>query len=166
MITYLTPSRSAAFFYRFTSELTAEFVVPPVASVLMKRTLWVPLIIAQWFMTFGALLTIIVPETLQVKGSLPGYVSSSESQPGDPSSVDALLSEDPDFHSRWKNWLSLSKNFFKFVTRDKFVVALLIAFPLLRVGRQAYHMFLQYVSIRYGWTIAQVSTPLYSLAKV
>jgi hypothetical protein len=156
----LTVGRSSAFFYRFTSELIAECVVPPVASILMKRTPWIPLIAAIGFMTLGTLVILIVPETLPVEVPQSDYIASNNSQPEvETSSVDEELSFDGlKFNKKWKNWICASKEFFNFVTRDRLVVALLLAFLVLRVGRQAYHMFLQYVSKRYYWSLAQVSS--------
>ena len=145
MIVYLIAGRSSAFFYRFTSELIAECVVPPVASVLMKRTPWVPLIAAIGFMTLGTLLVILImPETLPVEVPDPDYIASYDPQPGvETSSVDVELPSDGSkSYKKWKNWIYAAKEFFDFVTRDRLVVTLLIAFLVLRAGRQAYHMFL------------------------
>jgi len=160
MIVCLTAGRSSVFFYRFTSELIAECVVPPVASILMKRTPWVPLAAAIGFMTLGILVTLIVPETLPIEVFQPDYIASNDSQPEvETSSVDVELPSDGSkSHKKWENWIYASKEFFDFVTRDRLVVAFLIAFLVLRVGRQAYHIFLQYVSKRYRWSLAQVSS--------
>lgn len=157
----LTIGRSSAFFYRFTSDLIAECVVPPIASILMKRNLWTLLIAAVEFMAFGTLMMLTVPETLPIEvQSLVDIVSNvSHSESGIPNGEAEQPSDDP--KPRWKveNWINASKQFFDFITRDKLVTVLLLAFLALRVGRQAYRMFLQYVSKRYGWTIAQVCSP-------
>jgi hypothetical protein len=163
VIVYLIAGRSSAFFYRFTSELIAERVVPPVASVLMKRAPGVPLIAAIWFMTLGILLVIVIlimPETLPVEVPDPGYIASYDPQTGvETSSVDVELPSDGSKSYRnGRTWIYGAKEFFEFVTRDRLVVTLLIAFLVLRVGRQAYHMFSQSVSKRYGWSIAEVSS--------
>ncbi len=160
MILYLIAGRSSAFFYRFTSELIAEFVVPPAASVLTKRTPWVPLIAATGLMALGTLLVILImPETLPVEVPNPDCIASYDPQPGvETSSVNVeLRSDGSKSYKNWKTWIYAAKEFFGFVTRDRLVVTLLIAFLVLRVGRQAYHMFLQYVSKRYGWSMAHVS---------
>ncbi len=159
MIVCLTAGRSSAFFYRLTSELIAECVVPPIASILMKRTPWIPLVTAIGFMTLGILMTLIIPETLPVEVPQPEYIASNGAQREvEISSVDMGLSSHGPKPYKWENWISTSKEFFDFVTRDKLVVAFLFAFLALRVGRQAYHIFLQYVSKRYYWSLAQVSS--------
>lgn len=162
VIVYLIATRSSAFFYRFTSELIAECLVPPVASLLMKRNLWTPLIIAIGFMTVGTFMILIVPETIPyaVEEPLVDVAASNgyhpEIEPSGTEEEPLVGTSKP--NEKWKDWMYASKEFFAFVIRDKLVVALLVAFPLLRIGRQAYHMFLQYVSIRYHWSLAQVGS--------
>jgi len=156
---FLNFGRSSAFFYRFTSELVAECLVPPVASVLMNHTPWIPLLIAIVFMTLAIFVALIIPETLPIEVLEHNQIISTDAPP-DTESTDVeseSLSEEAQKNIRWKNLIGKARQSFSFVTRDRLVAVLLLAFLILRLGRQSFHMFLQYVSTKYHWSLAQVS---------
>ncbi|KAF5542234.1 hypothetical protein FMEXI_7569 [Fusarium mexicanum] len=145
--------RSTVFFYRFCTDLVADLIVPPIASMLMRKSTWIPLLLAVAFQGLSVILALGLPETLPVldpkrsgedaNAVFSDYTSSEQAEV--PSKKDG----------KWGSWLTRNKDSFDFVIKDRALSALVFTFLISKVGRQAANMLFQYVSKRYGWTIAQ-----------
>jgi hypothetical protein len=146
------------FFYRFCTDLVAELIVPPLTSMLMHKNSWIPLLLAVAFQGLSVILALSLPETLptvdlQRSGEDTNEIFSVATSFGQ----EALSKSD----GRWVSWFTRNKHLFDFVIKDKVLSALVVTFLISKVGRQSTNILFQYVSKRYGWTLAQVS--LYSL---
>ncbi|SPJ87783.1 uncharacterized protein FTOL_12252 [Fusarium torulosum] len=144
--------RSTVFFYRFCTDLVAELIVPPVTSMLMHKNTWIPLLLAVAFQGLSVILALGLPETLPVvdpqrsgedANDIPS-VATSFGQEG--------LSKND---GRWGSWFTRNKHLFDFVIKDKVLSAFVVTFLISKVGRQSTNILFQYVSKRYGWTLAQ-----------
>ncbi|KAL5584498.1 hypothetical protein FOVSG1_013887 [Fusarium oxysporum f. sp. vasinfectum] len=123
--------RSTVFFYRFCTDLVADLIVPPITSILMHKNTWIPLLLAVAFQGLSVIVALGLPETLPVV---------------DPK----RFGEDADGISS-----ESTSSSFDFVIKDRALSALVFTFLISKVGRQAANMLFQYVSKRYGWTLAQ-----------
>ncbi|SCV28780.1 uncharacterized protein FFB14_01998 [Fusarium fujikuroi] len=145
--------RSTVFFYRFCTDLVADLIVPPIASMLMNKNTWIPLLLAVAFQGLSVILALGLPETLPVVDSK----RAGEDTNG--ISSDYTISEQAEIPSKngsaWGGWLTRNKDSFDFVIKDRALSALVFTFLISKVGRQAANMLFQYVSKRYGWTLAQ-----------
>ena len=125
----------------------------------MHRNTWIPLVLAVVFQGFSAIMALGLPETLPVADSEPSNDVSN-------ASTIVTSSEETDeqsmLDSNWVNWFRQNKKLFGFIARDRAVPALVFTFLISKVGRQANNVLFQYVSKRYGWTLAQASIHLSS----
>ncbi|KAF4957186.1 hypothetical protein FGADI_3251 [Fusarium gaditjirri] len=144
--------RSTVFFYRFCTDLVADLIIPPITSMLMHKNTWIPLLLAVAFQGLSVILALGLPETLPVVD-----VKRSSEDANDIFS-DSTISEQTEIpsktDSKW-GWLSRNKDSFDFVMKDRALSALVFTFLISKVGRQATNILFQYVSKRYGWTLAQ-----------
>ncbi|KAI1013060.1 hypothetical protein LB503_001472 [Fusarium chuoi] len=145
--------RSTVFFYRFCTDLVADLIVPPIASMLMNKNTWIPLLLAVAFQGLSVILALGLPETLPVVDSKRAGEDTNDI------SSDYTISEQAEIPSKnggaWGGWLNRNKDSFDFVIKDRVLSALVFTFLISKVGRQAANMLFQYVSKRYGWTLAQ-----------
>jgi hypothetical protein len=142
------------FFYRFCTDLIAELFTPPLTAVLMEKNLWIPLLGAILFQGISTIMILIVPETLSIATRKQANDYTDSSQVGaDTSGKD----EEQTWFIKWKYWMRETSDSFSFITRDATVGALVFTFLISKVGRQSTNILLQYVSKRYGWTLAEVS---------
>lgn len=145
--------RSTVFFYRFCTDLVADLIVPPIASMLMNKNTWIPLLLAVAFQGLSVILALGLPETL------PVVDSKRAGENTDDISSDYTISEQAEIPFKnggaWGGWLTRNKDSFDFVIKDRALSALVFTFLISKVGRQAANMLFQYVSKRYGWTLAQ-----------
>jgi hypothetical protein len=151
--------RSTVFFYRFCTDLVADLIVPPITSMLMHKNTWIPLLLAVAFQGLSVILALGLPETLPVAETKRSREDASDI------SSDYTISEQREIPSKSDgklgSWLARNKDSFDFVLKDRVLSALVFTFLISKVGRQATNILFQYVSKRYGWTLAQVSS--YSL---
>lgn len=144
--------RSTVFFYRFCTDLIAECLTTPITSILMSRNIWIPLLAAVAFQGLGAIMSLIIPETL------PIAISEQASGASNMASYASDTDEEPIYDKRWKRWRQQTRESFGFITRDTAVAALVVTFLISKVGRQSINILLQYVSKRYGWSLSKAST--------
>ncbi|KAH6648823.1 major facilitator superfamily domain-containing protein [Truncatella angustata] len=145
--------RSTAFFYRFCADLVAELVAPPVASALMAKSLWSPLLLALAFQAVAVLMmAVAVPETLPVP-----YAQDHSSETADSQSATSVrqIAGVGTLYEKWQEQVRKASDSFVFLTRDATVAALVFTFMISKVGRQASNILFQYVSKRYGWSLSQ-----------
>jgi hypothetical protein len=141
------------FFYRFCTDLVAELIVPPVASMLMHKNTWIPLLLAVAFQGLSVILSLSLPETLPVIDPQESSEDTNDISPVATSFGQETLSKSD---GRWGSWFTRNKHLFDFVIKDKVLSALVVTFLISKVGRQSTNILFQYVSKRYAWTLAQV----------
>ncbi|KAI0471545.1 major facilitator superfamily domain-containing protein [Xylariaceae sp. FL0804] len=145
-------SRSTVFFYRFCTDLVADLFVPPLASFLMSKDPWIPLLLAVLCQSICVVIALGVPETLPLPDdALSSGVCSTSSTIASSSDADGLFKPG----SEWKSRIQQFRQSFDFVIRDASVFALVFTFLISKVGRQATNVLFQYVSKKYGWTLSQ-----------
>lgn len=125
---------------------------PPTASYLMERNLWSPLMAGFVAQTLGVLVAIILPETLVVTLEKSADVPQADNSTGG----ESILNKQK-LSSNSRKLVQRVGDAFEFLNRDTAVALLVFGFLVLRLGKQAITLLLQYASKRYGWTIAQVT---------
>ncbi|KAG9240674.1 major facilitator superfamily domain-containing protein [Calycina marina] len=140
--------RSTVFFYRFCTDQVADVFVPPIASYLMSKDVWIPLVLAVLFGGLAAIIALALPETLPIAVL------------GPPNHIDDATNDsariDQNKHSiKWKDKIKRGRESFNFVTRDLAVLTLVSTFFISKIGRQANNVLFQYASKKYNWTLAQ-----------
>lgn len=149
--------RATTLFQLQAIELASELIAPPIGSLLMARNLWSPMFVGLAIQSAGIGITLIMPETRQFFKSIK-YKESSN-----PIEVQPILSnnnEDADtppgkMLSRFKDYREALAFF-----QDWNIFLLLLTFLICIIGQRSIQLLLQYVSKRYGWTLAHVSPPL------
>jgi len=137
--------------------VVSEILAPSVASFLMKYSPWIPLLLGELFVTSSLFFVMFLPETLHLR-------SPDKSIAEDPiqgvSTVDGIAEAiQPDFLStsqpkinlkRLTSWLA------RFVEVISSVALLLLISTFLAKAlmRQAIDLFLQYFSVRFGWSLS------------
>jgi hypothetical protein len=155
--------RSSAFLYRFTSDLVAECLTPPITSILMTKSVWIPLIAALVFEVLGIAFLAPLPETLSQ--NMPEDIAANSPLSSDSSEVEGEqrpLLEADEVNLKNPSIIREVRESLRFITRDAAVAALVITFLVSKVGRQSTNLLLQYVSKRYHWTLSKVSSTSYS----
>ncbi|KAF4343720.1 major facilitator superfamily transporter [Fusarium beomiforme] len=145
--------RSTVFFYRFCTDLVADLIVPPITSMLMHKNTWIPLLLAVAFQALSVILALGLPETLPVADPKRAGEDVDDISSAATSSDQAEASSKRG--GKWRSWFTRTKVSFDFVIKDRVLSAFLFTFLISKVGRQAANMLFQYVSKRYGWTLAQ-----------
>ncbi|KAF9771958.1 hypothetical protein IL306_010370 [Fusarium sp. DS 682] len=145
--------RSTVFFYRFCTDLVADLIVPPITSMLMHKNTWIPLLLAVAFQGLSVILALGLPETLPIADPKRAGEDADDISSVATSSEQAEASSKSE--GKWRSWFARSKDSFDFVIKDRTLSAFVFTFLISKVGRQAANMLFQYVSKRYGWTLAQ-----------
>lgn len=70
--------RTNIFFLSAATDLIAQLIAPSVAALLMAKSPWIPYVLGTFFLTFGCLLNLFIPETLHMH---PQTTSSSHLTP-------------------------------------------------------------------------------------
>lgn len=144
--------RSTIFFYRLCTDLIAECLVAPLTSALMSQNLWIPLVAAVVFQGLGAVMTLIIPETLPIPTS-----EVANNVPDNPTMAigTAGTNDKPMFDTKLKRWNWQIRQSFGPITRDAAASVLVFTFFISKVGRQITNILLQYVSDRYDWSLSK-----------
>ncbi|CAI7678157.1 unnamed protein product [Penicillium discolor] len=156
VITDSTPEtkRSQIFMYFNAAVIIAEIISPPVGSLLMKQSLWVPLLLNSICGAISILLSWYIPETNEhaarhQDGDYTKIPSSGDNEelsgplPGDLGSIMALA------HSL--------KDSMQIIFTQKNVALIAISFLISTFARDSMAFLLQYISNRYSWPIAKTS---------
>lgn len=135
--------------------MVAEFISPSVASSLMLRSPWIPLIAGMGILIWGGLFMVFVPETLHkkpVNGSMEHVAELSDS-----SSSSSAASTSPMKRSlfyRFKtNFVSTFDTLRVYASPILFV--LIATFLIQLFSRQVIDLVLRYISKRFSWSLAQ-----------
>lgn len=149
--------RATIFFQLQAIELASELIAPPIGSLLMARNLWSPMFVGLAIQSAGIGITLIMPETREFFKSIKHKESSDpiEIQPiftNKDEDADTPLGKMP---SRLKDYREALAFF-----RDWNIFLLLLTFLICIIGQRSIQLLLQYVSKRYGWTLAHVRPPV------
>lgn len=157
-----TETQRAAIFFRFgVAVMSSEVLSSALSSWLMTMDPWIPMIIGWVIVIVGILLSITLPETMHAFPSQElkqshglSNLSLDTEGPGQSRFSRPLeKTASGTFRSRVSSMLSK----YSFVTAKKPVMLLLSAFLVYRLSRGTAWFLVQYVSVRYGWTIAQAN---------
>ena len=149
--------RATIFFQIQAAVLVSELLAPPIGSVLMTRNLWLPMFLGLAIQAFCIGVALLIPETR-------GFPTSSEATPAASSEeVEPCISEVEEEEQGRAEGIKLSqlerfRDAIKFLQYNWDVALLVLTFLIASIGRQSMSVFLQYVSKRYGWILANVGT--------
>jgi hypothetical protein len=119
--------------------LISDILANPLSSVLMAHNAWTPCFLGVGIQALATVLLMALPETLDfARGSRPSDAP-----------IDGCKEEEPTLRG------CLAKNF-RSIVSDQNVAGLVFSLLILTVGAESLDFLLQYVSQRYGWSIAQV----------
>lgn len=153
----MTSIRATIFFQLQAIELASELIAPPIGSLLMGRNLWSPMFVGLAIQSAGIGITLIMPETREFFKSIK-YKDSS-----DPTEIQPILSSDnEDADTPLGKMPSRLKDYREALTffQDWNIFLLLLTFLICIIGQRSIQLLLQYVSKRYGWTLAHVRPPV------
>lgn len=133
--------------------IIAEIIAPPIASLLMKRNLWVPILLNSACGAISILLSWYMPET----NNFALYAQKSQyteipSISDDDESLEPPLKEAGNFIFLFH---SLKKSM-RIIFTEKNIALLVISFLISTFARDSMGFLLQYISNRYSWPIAKV----------
>ncbi|CAO2654049.1 Nn.00g107820.m01.CDS01 [Neocucurbitaria sp. VM-36] len=139
--------RTSIFLYLTACVLVAEMVAPIMASRLMEKGDWLPLLLALAIQQVGICIAFLFPETLHLR-DLP--------EPRD--------GEDPDIelqpkgsHFTLKAQLRNFQTAIDFIKSDWTLCLVVFTFLANRLGRQAITLLVRYASKRYSWEIKKAA---------
>ncbi|KAF1836370.1 hypothetical protein BDW02DRAFT_646189 [Decorospora gaudefroyi] len=149
MISDIAPpdKRTTIFLYLTACVLVAEMIAPIMAARLMENGEWLPLLLALAIQMGGALLAVLVPETLHLR-DLP-----------EPKDVDSQSIELRPMGSDFslKSQLHNFKAAVHFLRSDWTLAMVVFTFLANRLGRQAISLLVRYASKRYDWEIKKAA---------
>lgn len=146
MISDIAPpeKRTTIFLYITASALVAEMIAPIMASRLMERGDWLPLLLALVIQQVGIMIVFFFPETLHLR-DLP--------EPKDRVENESIEMQPKGGHFTLKAQLHNFKIAYTFIRSDWMLALVIFTFPAARLGRQAMALLVRYASKRYGWQI-------------
>jgi hypothetical protein len=149
-------------FFRFgVAVMSSEVLSSALSSWLMTMDPWIPMILGWVIILIGILLSVTLPETMR---AFPPQQSGQSHALSD-LSLNTERPDQPRFSwppekttsSTFRNRVGSAFSTYAFVTTKKQVMLLLSAFLVYRLSRGTAWFLVQYVSVRYGWTIAQAN---------
>jgi len=135
--------------------MAAEFISPSVASSLMLRSPWIPLVAGMGILILGGLFMVFVPETLHkkpVNGSMERVAELSDSSSGS-SAASASPMKRSLFYRFKTNFVSTFDTLRVYASPILFV--LIATFLIQLFSRQVIDLVLRYISKRFSWSLAQ-----------
>ncbi|KAL4867040.1 hypothetical protein BDV12DRAFT_172074 [Aspergillus spectabilis] len=149
----LTRHRTNKFFILAAAALTSEILANPISAWLMTvSSPWLPYLLSLFCEFVGVLAALSLPETL------PKFLHGDEDSASSPQIADDEDRNRDDgifetyFRPAWTQVLRIRE----FIWKDKNILAISCAFFVGNVGQQALRLMLQYVSKRFGWSMAEV----------
>lgn len=138
--------RANVFFYAHAALCATEFFGPPIGSILMDRSPWIPLILSTGLLTINIPLALALPETLpkstyadRRSSSLTNHCKSSN--PAQQASIFAKI----------KSHLPSTG----FLTADHRILFILTSSIAYIFAQACSNLTIQYTSRRYAWTLSQ-----------
>ncbi|KAF1968015.1 MFS transporter-like protein [Bimuria novae-zelandiae CBS 107.79] len=149
MISDIAPpdKRTTIFLYLTASVLIAEMCAPIMASTLMQKGVWFPLLLALAIQQVGVTIGVFFPETLHLR-DLP--------EPRDAEDVSIELQTKGEGHG-FKVQLKHFKSALLLLTSDLTLTLVVCLFVVNRLGRQATTLLIRYASKRYNWEISKAA---------
>ncbi|KAF2822842.1 MFS general substrate transporter [Ophiobolus disseminans] len=136
--------RTTIFLYLTASVLVAEMIAPIMASKLMEKGDWLPLVLALVIQQLGIFIAFFFPETLHLR-DLP--------EPKDGEDDQSIEMQPKGGHFTLKAQLHNFKTAYTFIRSDWMLGLVIFTFLANRLGRQALTLLVRYASKRYGWKI-------------
>ncbi|KAH8693930.1 major facilitator superfamily domain-containing protein [Talaromyces proteolyticus] len=133
--------RAIIFFILQATVLCADILAPPLSSILMEYSVWIPCVLGLGIQLLGTAITIIIPETLHL----------------------SVFHRDPAVNSDGNTRPSLTRQLktnLASIFRNRKVATLVISLMILTIGNESIDFLLQYLSKRYGWPIAKAAIML------
>ncbi|CAG8898198.1 unnamed protein product [Penicillium egyptiacum] len=156
VITDSTPEikRSQIFMYFNAVVIVAEIISPPMGSLLMKQSLWVPLLLNSVCGAISIMLSWYMPETnhhafRDQKGDYTKISSSRDNE--------ELSGPPPEDHGSITALVHSLKDSMRMIFLQKNVALLVLSFLISTFARDSMAFLLQYISNRYSWPIAKTS---------
>jgi MFS family permease len=136
------------------ASLVAELIAPTVASSLMMKSPWIPILIGAGILVCGTFLITLIPETTHLRAHgteseavTPDSVSERSIKLDDSTFLAAAMSHLQDIWRRLVGSL--------FVLRSFPVIILLMTFVVNPFGAQSVSLCIRYVSVRFLWSLSQ-----------
>ncbi|RAL06660.1 MFS transporter [Aspergillus homomorphus CBS 101889] len=130
--------RSTIYFQLQAAVLISDILANPLSSILMAHNVWIPCFLGLSIQALGTILLMALPETLSfARALLPPAESAHECE-----------EEEQTLRGR------LAKNF-RSIVSDRNVAGLVFGLLVLTISAESVDFLLQYVSKRYGWSIAK-----------
>lgn len=116
----------------------------------MGRSVWIPLLTGLAFQLLGVFVAMLLPETRPPKTAeqVEDIQESSEEH--------GQLDGQDKASGWWSKIYAQCQEIVIFLIQDRSVALLISTFFAATIGRRSIELLLQYVSNRYGWTLAQV----------
>ncbi|KAK5993070.1 Efflux pump ustT-like protein [Cladobotryum mycophilum] len=142
-------AKSTAFFVLGAATLGSEAFISPIASILMRQNLWLRIYLGFGLYIPGILLTLYLPETLNLEGL------SDQQQ----SNMIGETTAEEGRQYRISVWSHVQQSIRKLQTATMFfirgnwhVVLLLLTLLTTTLGKMAQEMLLQFIRKRFGWS--------------
>ncbi|KAL4882183.1 major facilitator superfamily domain-containing protein [Aspergillus karnatakaensis] len=154
---YTVEERTNKIFIATAAALTSEILASPVSSYLMRFSNWFPYMLSLLIEIIGVLAALGMPETMR-KGlhEQEDFASPSSSS----SSSEAVEGQNETQRSQFFEtyirpvWTQLLR-IRDLIWKDRNILAICCAFFVGNVGSQALLLMIQYVSKRFGWSMAE-----------
>ncbi|PYH86081.1 MFS general substrate transporter [Aspergillus uvarum CBS 121591] len=131
--------RSTIYFQLQAAVLISDILANPLSAILMAHNVWIPCFLGLSIQGLGTILLMALPETLSfAKAVSPSAESATECEEGEELTLCGRL----------------AKNF-RSIVSDRNVVGLVFGLLVLTISAESVDFLLQYVSKRYGWSIAK-----------
>ncbi|PWY81907.1 MFS general substrate transporter [Aspergillus heteromorphus CBS 117.55] len=161
VITDSTPEikRSQIFMYFNAAVVIAEIISPPIGSLLMKQSLWLPILLNVICGAISIFLSWYMPETnsYAVRGRERGGYTAIPSSPGNDTSSNNS-NEEPSKHPGYiTGLLHTLQDSMRVIFTQKNIALLVVSFLISTFARDSMAFLLQYISTRYSWPIAKTS---------
>ncbi|PYH46505.1 MFS general substrate transporter [Aspergillus saccharolyticus JOP 1030-1] len=132
--------RSTIYFQLQAAVLISDILANPLSAVLMAHNVWIPCFLGLSIQALGTILLMALPETLSFARALSPLAESTSD----------CVEEEERLTLRGR----LVKNF-RSIVSDRNVAGLVFGLLVLTISAESVDFLLQYVSKRYGWSIAK-----------
>lgn len=149
--------RSRVTFYCEAMSIAAAMVAPAIGAILMEVDVWIPLLIQLACSAIAVMIAISTPETQSRVRKIRKSTNISVEQNTGTKSLPARSRQ---AKSVLVSLVRHSASTASFVVHDRNIMFIVLSFLFNEFGRQSLTFLLQYVSKRYGWSVANVSCPL------
>ena len=150
--------RTTAFLQIGVASMAAEFVAGGVSGLLLSYNAWLALLTSLGLLCSSLCIILLFPETKGfATAKKPTNGESHELNDYGPDPTKNPFSRRHDLLGRIQTKLRSIRNESAFILDDSGVLILLLTFFVYKISRGAGTFFVQYVSKRYGWTIANAN---------